>query len=94
MWATRIFVLITRMATKLTLTIDKAVIERAKRYAEKTGRSLSHLVESYLNTITKSEPDPKENLPEDLRKLFGSISLPLDLNHKKEIRKILGNRKK
>ena len=94
MTATRIFVLITRMATKLTLTIDKAVIERAKRYAEKTGRSLSHLVESYLNNITKSEPDLKEKLPEDLRKLFGSISLPVELDHKKEIRKILGSRKK
>ena len=82
------------MATKLTLTIDKAVIERAKRYAEKTGRSLSHLVESYLNNITKSEPDLKEKLPEDLRKLFGSISLPVELDHKKEIRKILGSRKK
>lgn len=82
------------MATKLTLTIDKEVIDRAKRYAEKTGRSLSHLVESYLNNITKSEPDLKKKLPEDLRKLFGAVSLPNDLNHKKEVREILGNKKK
>lgn len=82
------------MATKLTLTIDKEVIDRAKRYAEKTGRSLSHLVESYLNNITKSEPDLKKKLPEDLRKLFGAVSVPNDLNHKKEARKILGNKKK
>ncbi len=82
------------MATKLTLTIDKEVINRAKRYAEKTGRSLSHLVESYLNNITRSEPDLKKKLPEDLRKLFGAVSVPNDLNHKKEVRKILGNKKK
>jgi predicted HicB family RNase H-like nuclease len=36
------------MSTKLTLTIEKAILERAKVYAKNTGRSLSELIENYL----------------------------------------------
>ncbi|MEO8762624.1 MAG: DUF6364 family protein, partial [Bacteroidia bacterium] len=31
------------MTTKLTLTVEKSVIEKAKSYASNTGRSLSEL---------------------------------------------------
>lgn len=82
------------MITKLTLTIEKEVIERAKRYADQTGRSLSDLVESYLDSITKTESKYTEEVPEDLKKLFGSVSIPVNLDHKKEIRKILKNKKR
>jgi len=40
------------MKTKLTLTIDKKVIDRAKRYSQKKGRSLSDIVETYLAEIS------------------------------------------
>ena len=43
------------MATKLTLTVEKIIIERAKSYAKKTGRSLSELIENYLETITEEK---------------------------------------
>ena len=43
------------MSTKLTLTVDKTVIDKAKRYAKKQGRSLSDLIENYLKTITAEE---------------------------------------
>lgn len=82
------------MTTKLTLTLEKRIIDRAKRYAHKTGRSLSDLVESYLDNITSGESEPVNELPEDVKKLFGSVKMPLDLNHKKEIRKIMANRQK
>ncbi|MEX2231251.1 MAG: DUF6364 family protein [Cyclobacteriaceae bacterium] len=82
------------MTTKLTLTVEKKIIDRAKQYAQKTGRSLSDLVESYLDNITSTEAEPVNELPEDIKKLFGSVKIPLGLNHKKEIRKILANRKK
>lgn len=39
------------MATKLTLTMDERVIEKAKKYASKRGRSLSHLVENYFKLL-------------------------------------------
>ena len=36
------------MKTKLTLTIEKSVIEKAKEFAGNSGKSLSDLVERYL----------------------------------------------
>jgi len=39
------------MLTKLTLTIDQSVIEQAKEYAQKKNRSVSRIVEEYLQNI-------------------------------------------
>lgn len=39
--------------SKLTLTIDGKVIEKAKQYAKRQGRSLSNLIEDYLKLLTK-----------------------------------------
>ena len=47
------------MTTKLTLTVEKSIIERAKSYAKNTGRSLSELIENYLETITQEKFDCK-----------------------------------
>ena len=47
------------MNTKLTLTVEKSIIERAKLYAKNTGRSLSEIIENYLATITE-ESSTKE----------------------------------
>ena len=52
------------MNTKLTLTIEQSVIEKAKKYARKKERSLSDLIENYLKALTKEEPsEPKETTP-------------------------------
>ena len=40
------------MTTKLTLTIDKAIIKRAKSYALDKNKSVSRIVEDYLNNIS------------------------------------------
>jgi hypothetical protein len=40
------------MLTKLTLTIDQAVVDQAKKYALKKKRSVSRIVEEYLENIT------------------------------------------
>lgn len=40
------------MLTKLTLTIDKDIVESAKRYAKKENRSISKLVSEYLEHIS------------------------------------------
>ncbi len=39
------------MLAKLTLTIDRSVIEQAKEYAQKKNRSVSRIVEDYLKNI-------------------------------------------
>jgi predicted transcriptional regulator len=43
------------MLTKLTLTIDKEIVEKAKKYAEQKHRSVSRIVEEYLSNISDTE---------------------------------------
>ena len=73
------------MITKLTLTVEKSVIEKAKSYARKTGRSLSELIEKYLENITNEEKEANELSPK-LRKIAGSVKLPKNFDEKKELR--------
>jgi hypothetical protein len=40
------------MNTKLTLSLDKDIIEQAKIYAKNNNRSLSDMVENYFKTLT------------------------------------------
>jgi hypothetical protein len=42
------------MTTKLTLTMDNTVIDRAKEYAREKNSSVSRIVETYLDTISDS----------------------------------------
>lgn len=72
------------MTTKLTLTVEKSVIVRAKSYAKSTGRSLSELIENYLETIT-SENSNHELSPR-LEKIVGAVNLPADFDEKTELR--------
>lgn len=86
--STRIFVNIIRiMTTKLTLTVEKSIIERAKSYAKNTGRSLSELIESYLETITQD--NGSETLSPKLKKIVGSVKLPKNFDEEKELRAYL-----
>lgn len=48
------------MNTKLTLNIDDAIVERAKQYARRRHRSLSKVVQQYLDYVTQAEADPGE----------------------------------
>jgi predicted DNA-binding protein len=75
------------MTTKLTLTVEKAVIERAKSYAKKTGRSLSELIENYLENIT--DESTNSDISPRLRKLVGSVQLPADFDEEQELRSAL-----
>ena len=72
------------MATKLTLTVEEDVIKKAKSYAKKTGRSLSELVEKYLETLTEEHVEAKQISPK-LKKLVGSVKLPENFDEKKEL---------
>lgn len=78
------------MTAKLTLTVEKKVIEEAKIYAKNTGRSLSEIVENYLATI------PKENnqneLSTKLKKMVGVVKLPINFDEKAELSAILENK--
>lgn len=75
------------MTTKLTLTIEKEVIERAKSYAKQTGRSLSELIEQHLDTITQENNSQK--VSPKLKKLIGVVKLPKGFDEKKELESYL-----
>jgi hypothetical protein len=76
------------MTKKLTLTVEQQIIEQAKSYANKKGRSLSDLIESYLRALVRKEEKEQELSPE-IKKLMGSVKLPKEFNYKKELTKSL-----
>ena len=55
------------MKTRLSLTIEKELIEQVKLYAEKRQTSVSALVEEYFNSI--AQPTKKKTLFEMLDEL-------------------------
>lgn len=71
------------METKLTLRLDKEVIVRAKDYAQNHKISLSKMVESYLDSVTKKKSKDIEITPL-VKSLSGVIKLPRDFDYKKE----------
>ena len=84
------------MNTKLTLTLEKEVIEIAKAYAKEKGQSLSEMVENYfkLVTIDRRKIKPKELSPR-VRRLRGIIKVTEKIDYKKtlteELSKKYGN---
>lgn len=77
------------MNTKLTLTIEREIIERAKNYAKDKNRSLSDIIENYLKILTENEQkDKKQKLNPIVASLKGSFKMPKNMDYKKE----LGNR--
>lgn len=58
--------------TKLTLKLDKGIINRAKEYASETNQSLSRLVEEYFLELTSSKKF-KQNLSPRVRKVSGVL---------------------
>lgn len=73
------------MSTKLTLTIDKKIIEEAKQYAKSQGRSLSKLIEEYLKSVSSADTDKKElELSPITKSLFGAVKFKgEDFDYKK-----------
>jgi hypothetical protein len=73
------------MNTKLTLTIDEPVIERAKAYAKEKGRSLSNIIENYLKAITMEQRESDTKITPIVRSMMGSFKAPADFDYKKEL---------
>lgn len=72
------------MSTKLTLTLEKEVIERAKKYASGQDRSLSELVENYFKILTsKPEQETEEPISPRVRKLRGILKVDKTFDYKR-----------
>jgi hypothetical protein len=55
------------VTSKLTLSINDAVVKRAKQYARAHGKSLSRVIEEYLSYVTQEVSAPAEITPEVAR---------------------------
>lgn len=75
------------MNKKLTLSLNEAVIEKAKIYAQQTGKSLSGMVENFFENLT--EKSPSSAVSERISRISGKIELPADFDYKDELRKNL-----
>ncbi len=79
------------MNTKLTLTIEQSIIEKAKTYAKGKGRSLSDIIENYLKAITR-EQNVIEDVSPVINSLRGSFKAPETFDYKKELSKGLSEK--
>ncbi|MGB5983584.1 MAG: DUF6364 family protein [Nonlabens sp.] len=75
------------MKTKLTLTVEKDIIELAKEYAKNTGVSLSELIQDYLKKITSKKELESIAEPESIYSKYSGIA-PSDLDPVKDREKL------
>lgn len=73
------------MNTKLTLQLDKDIIEKTKKYAKEHNKSLSGLVEYFFTyLIEEDEASNDEKLPSIVEELSGVIKLDEAIDIKEE----------
>jgi len=85
------------MDTKLTLKLDKFVIEEAKKYAASHKRSLSRIIESYLKSLInrdKNEAETDIEISPFVKSMSTGIKIPANLDYKTEILNHLENKHK
>ena len=73
------------MTTKLTLTLEQHIIEKAKEYAKKRGRSLSDIIENYLKVVVTEKADFETETAPITKSLKGSFKKPSDFDLQKAI---------
>ena len=76
------------MDTKLTLKLDKFVIEQAKKYASSHNRSLSRIIESYLRSLINRDNNIAESdfeISPFVKSMSTGVNIPTDLDYKSEI---------
>lgn len=62
------------MHTKLTVRVDTELVERAKAYSRRTGKSVSQLIADYFAVIDAPIEDTVESLPPLVRELRGLLA--------------------
>ncbi len=78
------------MATKLTLSLEKEVIEAAKEYAKKNNISLSGIVKLYFKTLSSGTRD--YNIGPITRELSGIASFSTKKSDKELLEEALNKR--
>lgn len=74
--------------TKLTLSVNKALIEKAKKYTALENESLSNIVSEFLETyiaMKSNNPNPNNHPESHASKFAGIISLKNSASKKSNI---------
>ena len=86
------------MDTKLTLKLDKVVIERAKEYAASRGSSLSRIIESFLQSLTINVDSINNKTDIEIspfvKSMSSGVELPADLDYKNDYSNYLSEKYK
>ncbi len=61
------------MNTKLTLRLDDQLITKAKRYSDRSGKSVSQLVADFVSEIDAEEDIPGTQISPRVRSLRGAF---------------------
>jgi hypothetical protein len=72
------------MEAKLTLKLDKGVIEKAKEYAKNKNISLSRMVERYFNALVEKRQDKEKKISPLVEELSGVIQLDKDFDFRED----------
>jgi hypothetical protein len=76
------------MDAKLTLKLNKGIVEKAKEYASTNHQSLSKLVESYLHLLVIKKTNELNNkeitISPFVKSMSSGVHLPADLDYKTE----------
>jgi hypothetical protein len=76
------------MDTKLTLKFDKVVIERAKEYTASQNRSLSRIIESYLQSLMIQRGLKNDiadiQISSFVKSMSSGVHLPSELDYKND----------
>lgn len=74
------------MDTKLTLKLDKYVIDGAKEYASSHKKSLSRMIEAYLKSLINKDTDQSNSeieISPFVKSLKTGVKVPTDYDYKK-----------
>jgi len=73
------------MESKLTLKLNKDIIEKAREYAQQHKISLSRMVEAYFSALTSEEKSEENEITPLVKSLSGIIKIPADFDYKSYI---------
>jgi len=85
------------MDTKLTLKLDRDIIEKAKAYAASHKRSLSRMIEAYLRYVVDQNATEKVddlNISPFVKSIKSGKRIPADFDYKKELTRRLSEKHK
>jgi hypothetical protein len=77
------------MKRKITLTIDKNILEKAEQFASENNLSVEELIENFLSEIAEKQQGEPLQISPLVKSISSKSPLPVDFDYKKEYREYL-----